>query len=309
MPSKKKTMNILVSSNEMLMKPLVVSLTSLHENTNSDNIQIYFINVSLLEPQVQWLKRKLAKYPKFSLHVTEVSEKNFEGAKLFGHFSVEIYARLLLMKILPKNIDRILWLDADTVVHNNIDSFYYMDINGYSLVACESINQNIGELRQKLQMGEMQKYFNSGILLFNLSFLREHFTENSFMDYALANMDKIKWPDQDVLNAMCGRSARIIDYHKYNYMHFSSLELSDEEWKQIKKENCILHFIGAIKPWQEDFQSRTFSLWRHYALKSGLYPFRFFLHRAVIRMMKKIWKWIRYTFRLEISLRDRKNGQ
>lgn len=284
----KNTMNILVSANEIFLKPLVVALISLHDNTNADTIQVYFINVTLSENQIQWLRKKLSNDPKFSFHCIDVGEQSFEGARIFGHFSIEIYARLLLMKILPKELDRVLWLDADTVVHNNIDSFYNMDIAGHSLVACESIRQNIGEKRQKLNMQEGQKYFNSGILLFNLEYMREHFSEDALMNYAFANMDIIEWPDQDVLNAVCGPSALIIDYHQYNYMHFARTRIDDAELSRIEKENCILHYIGPVKPWSYWFRSKTFPLWQQYAKKSGAYSPMFFWKLHGLKMIQKV---------------------
>lgn len=279
-------MNVLVSANEEYLKALIVTLVSLHENTNHKKINIYFLNVSVTKEKIEWIKNKLLEYNKFSFNCIDIDEKEFCGVKIFAHFSVETYSRLLLLKVLPKNVDRILWLDADVVIHNNIDDFYDANIEGYSIIACESINKNIDDIRKNLNMPVEQKYFNAGILLFNMEYLHIHFGENELMNYAVKNVNRLKWLDQDVLNAVLGSSALIIDYHKYNYMHFSKTNIDIKELLNIRKNNCILHYIGPDKPWHAKFRCKTYKYWAKYAKMARIYPWTFFIKNKCLSIIQ-----------------------
>ena len=273
-------MNVLVSSNNKFLKPLVTSLYSLALNTNERSINVYFINVSVDKKKLKWLLKIIKKIKKINIIIINIDIGILSNLKLKNHFSVETYSRLLLTKVLPKKMDRILWLDADTIIHNNIDELYCMDLEGYSMLACKSINQNDMEIRKNLKLDDNQLYFNAGIILFNLEYIRNNFNDDFLIDYAIKNNGSLKWLDQDVLNAQLGKTAKIIDYKKYNYMHFNGTNFSSEEKEYISNSNCIIHYIGAVKPWHYKYTCYTFSFWKKYAMKSGVYSKLFFVKNA-----------------------------
>lgn len=289
-------MNILVSVDSRYLKPLAVALYSLHKNTEADDICVYFVNVTLDNKELDWLERYLQKLGIFELRVISIEESIFAGVKVLTQFSIEAYSRLLLLKVLPDDIDRILWLDADIIIHNTIDILYNMNMDGHSLVACQDIRPDIGERRQDLGMADNQAYFNSGVVLFNLDYLRKHFNQEDFIEYAIKNTKIIKWPDQDVLNALCGKTAIILDRLIYNYTHFPTTIHKRNELLQIEENNSVLHYIGENKPWDYHFYGKTYKYWRDYAKESGVYSSVFWAERNIkniiyhklIKPMKKL---------------------
>jgi lipopolysaccharide biosynthesis glycosyltransferase len=270
-------MNILVSSNKKFLKPLFVMLFSLCSNTKEQYVHVFFINVSLNVVDIQKESFNLKKNRNIDLDIINIPQDSLLGLKIFGHFSIETYSRLFLLKVLPKNLDKILWLDADIIIHNPIDDFYNMDFDGKAAIVCKSINQKDDEVRHNLNLNEHQDYFNAGVILFNLRYLRDNFDSDFFIKYAINNKDKLKWLDQDVLNATIGGIAKIIDYKKYNYMHYNNSSFNQEVLKYIEMENCILHYLGPIKPWNLKYNSQTFKYWFKYAKASKIYSNAFLL--------------------------------
>lgn len=284
-------MNILVSANKNYLKSLITVLYSLSLNTNEKTINVYFINVSVSNDEIKNFKKIINnKISKIKLYIIDVNTDILNTFKIKDHFSVETYSRLLLLKVLPEDIKRILWLDADIIIHNNIDDLYNMNFGEKALIACKSINQNDEENKKALSFEKNQLYFNAGIILFNIEYLREKYNDDFLMSYAIENNGKLKWLDQDVLNAVLGKETKIIEYEKYNFMHFSGTKILDKQKNYLLKDNCILHYIGCIKPWNYKFDCWTYKFWKKYAKKSGAYSCFFFhknyiLHK--IYMLKK----------------------
>jgi len=212
-----------------------------------------------------------------------------------------------LLKVLPYDISRILWLDADLIINKNIDSFYNQTIDGYSLVACDDHNQNIGKLRDNLGMSKEQKYFNAGILLFNIDYLRSHFSPDYLIEYAVNNKEKIIWHDQDVLNAVCGTSAKILENTIYNRQIFSYSVITEDELNQISNSACIIHFLGKIKPWYVWYSCRAYSLWREAAKKANIYNFFFFFYHDFITFLRSVIRKVRRSLKHLIVKKSKPN--
>jgi len=84
------------------------------------------------------------------------------------NFPPMIYGRLFAEKFLPDTIDKILYLDTDICVYNEIDSLYDMNIDGFYCAACRDISIEIFA-RSELIKRNVRRYFNSGVLLLNMS--------------------------------------------------------------------------------------------------------------------------------------------
>ena len=53
------------------------------------------------------------------------------------HYSVAMYFRIFAHVLLPESIDRILYLDADIIVKNDITSFYAQDFEDKYMIVNE----------------------------------------------------------------------------------------------------------------------------------------------------------------------------
>lgn len=207
-------------------------------------------------------------------------------------------ARILMADLLPKNIDRVLYLDGDILVTGDIRELYYTDLG-----------KNLAGM--VLQFGFEQDYYNSGVILADLKKWRDEniseqmleFLENNktrFI-YEKPNSNSFLYPDQDLINNVLATRIKQLP-NKWNnqvlggYM-MESINLS-----------IIIHYLGAKKPWDyTDEKHPAYVLYRSYWNKSGLIKYKFYY--AIKRIKKEYLKIINYkidrfyrTFSLDKSL-------
>ena len=123
-------------------------------------------------------------------------------------------------------------------------------------------------------------YFNSGVLLMNLAYWREHNISHVFSWYIQEHGDKLKHPDQDVLNVVL-KDAKVLLPLKYNFQSaflykraFQSFDYCkySKEIGEAVGDPIVLHLSGA-RPWMsakyrhpfedEFFRYRNKTIWRN----------------------------------------------
>lgn len=151
--------------------------------------------------------------------------------------SYATYLRLFIADMLPESVEKVLFLDCDIVVINSLIPIWNTDITNYCLAAVTDYGmaEELGAKRMKI--GDSYRYFNAGVLLINLTRLREMDFLHSVISFVKDNKDIIKLHDQDILNGM---------------FYDRRLVLSDR-WNMMcntdnTKDYTIIHFAG-MKPW------------------------------------------------------------
>lgn len=252
-------MNFLVAANEKYMHPLRVMLTSLLCNNKGENHNIYFLYNNVCKNSVASLKKYIEKNFDCNFNPCLIHEEYFNEFPISHHFSIETYYRFLAQDIVPQSEDRVLWLDADMIVRKPLNEFYYQDFEGKSLVACKSINTDPQALLDRLGCPQGAVYFNAGIILFNLNKLRG-ITLQDYYKFYEHNKEKIRWLDQDILNAIYALDVKIADYRIYN-MQFFSNPVPIEDQETVESMSAVLHYIGNKKPWDDDYANPYKKYW------------------------------------------------
>ena len=155
----------------------------------------------------------------------------------------------LYLPDLIKDIDKIIYLDCDTVVMVDVEELWGCNLGGHYLAACLdtgllTMGKNVRRYWEKKYI-QPEKYFNAGVLVLNLNKLRQSqksFTEIAF-NYLHDNYD-LRWLDQDVLNWYC--QGNYLELHpRFNY--YSRITNNDVEIL----DGCILHYaVREMKPWR-----------------------------------------------------------
>ena len=152
-----------------------------------------------------------------------------------------VMMRTALTKIFPKH-DRILTLDHDTIVYKPIDFLWDVDLTGYYYAAVE----------EKQIRNRQHPYFNCGVLLHNLSALRDG-TDDTII--RSVNTQHFQYCEQDAINSVC--KYRILELPAYyNVMHFNIPKIPDEQV-------IIRHHAARQKPLNafEDYQHYDAMSW------------------------------------------------
>lgn len=162
-----------------------------------------------------------------------------------GKFTIGTLLRLRLDHILPKNLNRVLYLDSDVIALYPMEEIFSLDLEGNALAAAEDIallpwiNPKGPAHLKSISLPLGARYFNAGVILFNWKkTLREEILKSA---YELMIGEKVyKYPDQDVLN--------VAAYGSWKRLH--------PKWNLDKKIDGFLkikpifrHYTGSVKPW------------------------------------------------------------
>ena len=243
-------MNIVISVNDAYVNHAKVMLFSLCRHTQED-VCVYLLNRNLSRKQCAKFSLFLEKKCHASLYVLDMDEMFDDMPTVSSQFSVEMYYRLIAQFVLPNDLSRALWMDADIVVLRDLSIFYNQCFEDSYYVVCEDgLNGkfNVDEIKLKLGLNLEQKYFNSGVLLMNLDELRKDTSIDAIFTYCQKYKDRIKYPDQDLLNVMYAHNVKYADWKKYNFqLHiYDNSTQSNDEIEDV----VILHYTGRVKPWQ-----------------------------------------------------------
>ena len=122
------------------------------------------------------------------------ANRDFDNS-VVKQYTPGIFYRFMLLKLLPKNIDKIIYCDVDVTFHDNLIDLYNIDMKDNLIAGVADADQLC---RAYPNNGS---YINSGILLMNVSKLR---LINAYDEWLkLSKQDIFAYPDQDILNKTC----------------------------------------------------------------------------------------------------------
>ena len=262
-------MNILVTLNSNYLKPLKVMLKSLFLNNPKESFNVYIMHSSLTNKELQQIKSILDDEG-HKLHVVPIKDEYFKDAPVVMHYSKEMYYRLLAFKFLPQEVDKILYLDPDILIINSIKKLYDIELNDYLFAAAYHDRISVRKINKiRLRPYDIEAYYNSGVLLFNLKLQRETIKEKTIFDFVRKNANTLILPDQDILNALFSKSIKPVDEILYNYdpRFFNYYKIKSNgkyDMNYIIYNTSIIHFCGKQKPWKKNYFGKFHSLYKHY---------------------------------------------
>lgn len=169
-------------------------------------------------------------------------------------FSPLVWYRLLLPELAPE-VDKVIFLDADTLVLQSLKPLLETDLADSVLAAVSNANPSEHVLR--LGLDPNAPYFNAGVMVMNLAAMREeHFGRRGLALGRERHADFI-FNDQDVLNVLAdGRWKQL--HPRWNAMshlwlrpHTVDRESVDLMDATASASPAIVHFEGfqTVKPW------------------------------------------------------------
>lgn len=199
------------------------------------------------------------------IHWVPIDLSPFEGFATPSHILKTTYARLLIPSILGEDVSRVLYLDADLLVLDDLAPLWKTDLKGAALGAVVDVLD--GHVKAGVpgfdQVPRVQNYFNAGVLLIDLDQWRKQRISEKALEY-LACHPHSPYSDQDALNVACNDRWTALD-PGWNFQQHYTTKILDIVPGQRPK---ITHFATALKPWNagtlnlnagfyDSFRSRT----------------------------------------------------
>ena len=256
-------MNILYTVNNGFVPQLACGICSVCENNREESqIHFYVFSLGITDENKEKLEALAAKYER-EISIIEIKDMkeylDFEFDTL--GWSPVILARLFMGKILPPEVERILYMDGDTVVVGSLHELWNTDLD--DKVLGMSVEPT-ADRKRKEELGLKGYYYhNSGVLLVDVKKWREVKAEELLINFYREKEGKLFAADQDALNgALKDQIYHLLPkynfcniYYQYPYRFLAKLiapmqYFSKEEFEDCKKHPVIIHFLGEERPWR-----------------------------------------------------------
>lgn len=275
-------MNVVYSSSDEYARHAGVSITSLfEENKSVETLNVFVIEYSISVKNKERLNCIACQYGR---NIEYISFERFSHLiKTDGSYNISLnsYARLLLADILPETVDRILWLDCDTVVTDSLQELWNMDLRGKSIAAV----QDCGGFWQEIDIEGYYRYFCAGVFMADLDRWRQIGATNRCLDYIKSKDGHLDHVDQTVLNGVFYDDCVII-HPKYdvltptyvmpykNLIAYFKLEhgyYSKQEILESIKNPAIIHFTSSNsgRPWEKRTKHPKAKIYQKYWKQSA----------------------------------------
>ncbi|HEX4297526.1 MAG TPA: glycosyltransferase family 8 protein [Devosia sp.] len=191
------------------------------------------------------------------------------------------YARLVLDRIVPDSIERIIYLDSDTLVIKPIEWLYDQDMQGNPIAAVSDpfgMHIMMGrDMRAKAGIFDpADPYFNSGVLLIDMAGFRAADVPKHLAGFVKNDLLRRLYFDQDMLNLIFRGRWTALNWR------FNTID----PWRaQQAMGPYIIHYTGDQRPWHLLSLAPFHHMYRHTMTNELFY--RFWRHRIRQRWKKR----------------------
>lgn len=270
--------NLVFSCDKNYISYLAVTISSIIENSSlNNNYDIIILYQDIYDYQKRFILSLCKNHPNISIRFFNMSKyiDDFNLDKLFtvNHITISAYFRLFVGKIFSE-YKKILYLDCDLVLTQDIARLFSMDINEYPIAAVPDVtisnslyttgfNQGAWNyfkkyMEENLGFISQKTYFNSGVMIIDI----DKFNEID-LDYLidLAKRNNQFFHDQNVLNAAFENN-----YYQlpaiWNFQWNVKFHSTNGCYKSMLPNNllalyedydimpAIIHYTSHEKPWK-----------------------------------------------------------
>ena len=253
----KNNLCIVFASDTNYVPYMGVSIKSIIDNAdNNYNYDILVFDDGITDYQKKLISSMLP--DNFSIRYIDVKSllNDFDTSFLIagGIWSIATYYRIFIPQIL-QDYKKVLYLDCDILVKDSLVDLFNTNLKGY-MGGCiiDSVkyvqSQNRIKDRSKLGISDYKKYFNAGVILFNLQEIDAVSFKKDF--FHTLKTKELPFLDQDILNILMKDKYKTIDI-SYNYQYHILNEHPElrniAELAKAEQNPKIIHYTTGIKPW------------------------------------------------------------
>lgn len=206
-----------------------------------------------------------------------IDQNRLRAYPVTAHFTRATYARLLIPALVPADVAKVIYLDADVLVRSDIGDLWSEPLDGASCLAVQDVSvpwmdcaatipnydrcgpylgrhPPISNYRE-LGFAPDDPYFNGGVLVMDLDRCRSEQLSRRAFDCLDANQRHVLWADQYALNVALHGRWRPLDLawnqgaHVLHYPDWRHSPFDFETLSRCRFAPRIVHFTTADKPW------------------------------------------------------------
>ncbi|SDW06637.1 Lipopolysaccharide biosynthesis protein, LPS:glycosyltransferase [Marinococcus luteus] len=235
---------------------LSVMITSLlHHTARAADISFCIIDTGLSEKNKSYLQQ-IADYFHSEIHLIAVEDLSlphiyWSAPEHARHLSAVDYCRLLLPYVVDPSAERLLYIDADTVVREDVTSLWEEHPDDFLVAATDYIDEPPRTPIESIP--KKYKYFNTGVLMINAPKWREERLSDTLFSYIKRHKQN-KIPTLEyALNALLFNKQHPL-HPKWNtttdmFTEPLPADASGQQIIEAIRSPAIAHFNGPVKPW------------------------------------------------------------
>ncbi|MCD9622794.1 glycosyltransferase family 8 protein [Rhabdothermincola salaria] len=194
--------HVVTAADEAFVAPLAVLLQSLADTADDQGVEVTVLTseVDPVEPQALLAPRSA---PRLEVRPLPVPDAAVDGVHLPRYLGRPSAWRLLMGSLLPPEVGRVIYLDADTMVRRSLSDLADVDLGGTTLAAVrDPVLPWFGApgaiAWDELGLDPATPYFNSGVLVIDLDRWRTDHVGERALD--LVRRHRLSYGDQCGLN-------------------------------------------------------------------------------------------------------------
>jgi len=246
---------VVLAADENFALPLSVALYSItHQFTSGRELHIYVFDAGLGDGTKERLERVVARGSTdarvtFRWIQPETSGLDVIDRDLDSRYNTSTFYRLLIPEILT-GVTKVIYLDCDVVLHDDITALWEEDLDGVPVRAVpeRTVSCPVAGIAEWETLGLDPKtpFFNSGVLVMDLDLWRDREIHTRTIEYLADPTNRfVRVGDQEALNAVLFGRWAPLDPRWNALFYFPDTVVRDAH---------LSHFAGA-HPWLAD--------WRH----------------------------------------------
>lgn len=258
-------MNVIYSSDNNYARHAGISITSLYDHNRSvENINVYLIDDSISEENHRHLDEIAEKYGRNITYIPFGPHKEKLTLNNKWELPISAYARLFVAEMVPEHVERLLYLDCDTIISDSLQELWDTDMEGKTIAAIEDVASCI--FQPETGLPESYRYICSGIILIDMKKWRETHAQMRLLSYLDSRQGVVRHHDQTILNGVFWNDCHML-HPRYDaltptfLMSYENLKAYFRLWDKYytKKEiqesvrnPAIIHFTSANigRPWE-----------------------------------------------------------
>lgn len=256
-----ESIKIISAADDAYAMPLGVMLVSLLGHVAAEHsIAIYILEgeQAMKEDNKEKLRAIIAQRANTSIHFLPVRATAYQSFNVnIDYINLVTYYRFSIDQLLPEDIDRVLYLDCDMLIQDDILQLWNTDLQGNIIGAVEDgafINNPTAwstNLKRKMRLAPTDKYLNAGVLLIDLKKWRAAQVSEKCIQHLTAYPEQITLNDQDALNFILKDQwlPLPIQWNLTTFLVTESHLFTGREVRKAIAHPSIIHFTTGNKPW------------------------------------------------------------
>jgi lipopolysaccharide biosynthesis glycosyltransferase len=240
-----------------------ISTISLFENNKQiEDLKVYLLGENISQENKNELKKIGDRYGR-EVEVIDVPKLNIPPSLVSARWPLSAFTRLFSGVILPANVEKILYLDCDTLISGDISELEVTEFNGNIAMGVKDCIS--GTYKKNIGLDKDSPYINAGVILFDMNALRKVDINTEIENYMNKYVRLIIYADQDILNGMFkGKIGELnpkfdvmtIDvvhtYEEIRKLRRPTNFYKKEELYAAKTNPAIIHYttnMVVVRPW------------------------------------------------------------